>query len=53
MKLMIDNNFEYFETNHSLETNLKVLQQWKFLIIYNINEIDFILKIIDIKKYRQ
>ena len=29
MKLMIDNNFEYFETNHSLETNLKVLQQWK------------------------
>jgi GNAT superfamily N-acetyltransferase len=30
MKLMIDNKFEYFETNHSLETNLKVLQQWKF-----------------------
>lgn len=29
MQLMIDNNFEYFETNHSLETNLKVLQQWK------------------------
>jgi hypothetical protein len=29
MKLMIDNDFEYFETNHSLETNLKVLQQWK------------------------
>lgn len=29
MQLMIDNNFEYFETNHSLETNIKVLQQWK------------------------
>jgi GNAT superfamily N-acetyltransferase len=29
MQLMIDNNFEYFETNHSLETNSKVLQQWE------------------------
>ena len=29
MQLMAESNFEYFETNHSLETNLKVLQQWK------------------------
>lgn len=29
IRLMIDHKFEYFETNHSLETNLKVLQQWK------------------------
>ena len=29
MQKMMDHNFEYFETNHSLETNTKVLQQWK------------------------
>lgn len=28
LKAMVNSNFEYFETNHSLETNTKIIQQW-------------------------
>lgn len=29
MERMMKEKFEYFETNHTLETNIKMLQQWK------------------------